>query len=150
MVESRLPKGAHVVKLLNSPVELSQESVNMNVSLVTPTILQKMMKTSQSKQPCSLEEAGLVMLVMLGLGRLFKETDADNAQPWRADRGRCGERSWPISRLFLTVLPAASHLQPARRRAAVAVEKEKKGHTRDERKQTERNREEHSSSVLMM
>lgn len=87
MVESRLPKGAHVVKLLNSPVELSQESVNMDVSLVTPTILQKMMKTSQSKQPCSLEEAGLVMLgmlvmlVMLGLGRLFKETDADNAQP---------------------------------------------------------------------
>lgn len=83
MVEYRLPKGAHVVKLLSSPVELSQESINMNVSLVTPAILQKMMKTSQSKQPCSLEEAGLGMLMMLGLGlgRLFKETDADNAQP---------------------------------------------------------------------
>lgn len=108
------------------------------------------MKPSQHQQPCSLGEAGLLMLGLLGtLGRLFKATDADNAQPGRADRGRCCECRCPINRLFLTVLPAASHLQPARRRAAAAVEKAKKGHTRDGQKRTASDRD-HRSCFLMM
>lgn len=72
MVESRLPKGAHIiVKLMNSSVELSQESVSLWVcSLVTHGYLTEN-DEDIPEQAYSLEEAGLGMLGMLGLGRLF-------------------------------------------------------------------------------
>lgn len=44
----------------------------------------------------------------------FKETDADHALPRSDGRGRCIDPGGNIvTSSYLTVLPAASHLQPA-------------------------------------